>query len=152
MRRRLTALLLGTLCAFLCACQENRSAQGADNVVNSRPSKTGATVNGSTTFSAQATALLEEAHARATAALEPAAEAVSGVAKDEFDKLSRVEYRVAEIEKLASPEKHEAFLNALGQDGWECFHTESIEFALRFYCSRRPKGLLRFLGMTPRMF
>jgi hypothetical protein len=74
----------------------------------------------------------------------------SQMSAEEISKLNRFEYRVVDIEEGSAAE-NEQFLTMLGNEGWECFSTERLDFVQkqRFYCKRRPATYLRYL---PRWF
>jgi len=76
---------------------------------------------------------------------------------EEVKKLSKWEYEVFSIAIEDSPKKMEAALDEIGEERWECFHTEKIFTTsasgkrvgkLFFFCKRKPETLLKYIPKT----
>lgn len=82
--------------------------------------------------------------------LKSAPEDIKSMAEGEVEKLFALEYKVFELETLAtSAADLEKKLIELGKERWDCFHTQQHQTKTFFLCKRYPKTYLRYL---PRMF
>lgn len=81
-------------------------------------------------------------------------EQIEQMAREEVDKLRKVEYRVDEIPASASSQEIEMRLARLGSDGWDCFHiqTAHTDETLKIFCKRRPSSYLRYLTQIGEKF
>lgn len=78
-------------------------------------------------------------------ALGPEQEKAAALAKEELDKLFRIEYKIVDFEISVSRELMETELQSLGHDRWDCAPFPGSEKQIRFVCKRLPQSYLRLL-------
>jgi hypothetical protein len=78
--------------------------------------------------------------------LTPSRRDIEGLASGEIEKLFTIEYKIIEVPKEDTALQIEESLSQYGRKRWECFHVDASGEYLRFFCKRRTKSYLRYIG------